>query len=100
MADKDSVLAAVYAAIDEVNQDLPDDEQIPKALVTVLVGSGGLDSLVLVNLIGETEDKIEDEFDVSISLADESAMGQESSPFANIGSVVEYIVTLIEAEDD
>ena len=101
MADKAEVLEAIYTAINEVNEELSDDEQIAKGPNTVLVAkSGGLDSLALINLIGEVEDKIEDEFDASITLADENAMTMENSPFATIDSLAAYIVTLIEAEAD
>jgi acyl carrier protein len=57
-----------------------------------LYGSAGLlDSLSLVNLIVLTEERIEDEFGVGIILASEKAMSQKRSPFATIGSLVDYI---------
>ena len=47
-----------------------------------LIGQDGLlDSLGLVNLILLVEERIADELGVSVTLADEKAMSQRSSPF-------------------
>ena len=60
---------------------------------------GILDSMGLVSLITELEEKIEEEFDVSLTLADESAMSQKKSPFLTISSLAKYILNLIEREE-
>lgn len=60
--------------------------------------SGGLDSLGLVVLIGELEERIDDEFDMQITLADEKAMSQTVSPFRSIQSLAHYIYKLINYE--
>ena len=53
---EDAVLAAVYEAVDRLNEMSPPDRRVPKNPDTRLVGSGGyLDSLGAVNLIVETE---------------------------------------------
>jgi len=101
MAERSEVLKVVYAAIDEVNESLPADEQVPKDEGTILVDkSGGLDSLVLINLVGEIEDRVEDDFDASITIANEDAMSQENSPFKTVGSLVDYVCKLIEEDDN
>ncbi|MCB0723894.1 MAG: acyl carrier protein [Ignavibacteriae bacterium] len=56
---------------------------------------GNLDSIALVNLIISVETTVEDEMGKVITLADERAMSQESSPFATIGSFTDYIIQLI-----
>ncbi|MCB0722460.1 MAG: acyl carrier protein [Ignavibacteriae bacterium] len=56
---------------------------------------GNLDSIALVNLIVAVETSVEDEFEKSITLADERAMSQESSPFKTIGSLADYVIQLI-----
>jgi acyl carrier protein len=62
---------------------------------TVLLGkSAVLDSLGLVRLVLEVEQRIADTFDWSVSLADERAMSQHRSPFRTVGSLAEYITTL------
>jgi acyl carrier protein len=50
-----------------------------------------LDSMGLVNLIVEVEQNLEDEYDVTVVLADERAMSQKHSPFRSVGSLVDYI---------
>ncbi len=64
---------------------------------TALFGKGGLlDSLGLVTLVVAVEETIEDQYSVSISLADQRAVSQRHSPFRSIGSLAEYAGRLIE----
>ena len=82
----------IIIAVQEINEQLPQEQQISKTSKTVLFGkSGQLDSLGLVNLLVIIEQNIEDEFDVSITLADERAMSQKHSPFRTIGTLADYI---------
>jgi acyl carrier protein len=50
-----------------------------------------LDSMGLVNLIVEVEQRLEEELDVTIVLADERAMSQKNSPFRSVQSLTDYI---------
>jgi acyl carrier protein len=62
---------------------------------TYLIGSGSLlDSLGLVNLIVDLEQRLENEHGISITLADERAMSQKHSPFRTVGSLADYICLL------
>ena len=94
---RERVLRAVYAAVDELNLDLPEGERLEKSLDTELFGrSGHLDSLGLVGLIVAVEETVLSEFDRGVTLADEKAMSRKSSPFRSIGSLVDYIGELFE----
>lgn len=63
---------------------------------TVLFGDRGiLDSMGLVSLITDLEEKIEHELNISLILADEQAMSQKRSPFRTVSSLSEYIFRLI-----
>ena len=63
---------------------------------TKLFGSSGvLDSVGIVFLITELEEKVYDEFDVEITLADERAMSQRTSPFRNVESLAKYLSELV-----
>lgn len=63
---------------------------------TVLFGDRGiLDSMGLVSLITDLEEKFEQESNVSLILADERAMSQKRSPFRTVSSLSEYIFGLI-----
>ena len=60
---------------------------------TRLIGSSSeFDSSDLVQIIVEIEDKINQEFNTDITLTDEKAMSRTTSPFVNIGTLVNFIV--------
>ncbi len=97
MNNKKQVLRVIFKVIDEINQLLPEDRQMEKSIDTDLFGrSGNLDSMGLVTLIVTTEQKIEEELGVSITIADERAMSQKNSPFKTIGTLAEYTLLLLE----
>ena len=97
MSIKERVIHRIYNVIDEVNDQYEKDKQLEKSLDTVLFGKGGkLDSLGLVHLIVATEEKIEDEFEIAITIADEKAISQRRGPFKTIGSLADYVVALLE----
>lgn len=87
----------VFAAIDELNEQR--DAPLPKDDDTVLFGRDAqLDSLGLVNLVVAIEEQVADAFDVSLSLADEDALAQESSPFHTVGTLTAYVCSRLERE--
>jgi acyl carrier protein len=66
---------------------------------TYLIGSGSLlDSLGLVTLIVDLEQRLENEYGISLTLADERAMSQKNSPFRTVRSLADYICLLIAVE--
>ena len=97
MVSRDKIIQTIFDVIDELKQQVPVIQHLDKSVDTVLFGqSGQLDSLGLVNLIVATEQKIEEEFGVAMTLADEKALSHESSPFRTIGTLVDYISLLLE----
>lgn len=94
------VTHAIFKAIDELNEELPSEEKLNKSEATILYGQvGALDSLALVNLIVAAEEHIEEEFGVSIVLADERAMSQRNSPFRTVGALADYASMLLGEND-
>ena len=86
------VVEKILQAIEEINDQLPQKQKLAQSTSTVLFGKDGkLDSLGLVNLLVIIEQNIEDEFDISITIADERAMSQKHSPFRTIGTLAKYI---------
>ena len=85
-------LKDVKEALDEENLDLLDSD------ICLFGQKGILDSMGLVSLITDLEERIENEFGVSLILADESAMSQKKSPFRTVSSLAKYIYRLIEEE--
>ena len=97
---ENKILETIFEVIDEFNDQDDQEDKIKKSSETILMGQGSdLDSLGLVNLIVAIQG-IEDAFDVSITLADERALSQESSPFRTVNSLCEYIFILIKEEMD
>lgn len=97
MIQKDRVAQAIFRAIDEINQQMPSTQRLDKSIETALAGrSGSLDSLMLVNLIVATEESIEEEFGFMINIADQQAMSQENSPFQTVGTLSDYISSILE----
>lgn len=63
---------------------------------TRLFGSSGLlDSLGLVSVLMDIEQQVGDIAGVNITIADERAMSQERSPFRTIGSLTDYVMSLL-----
>ena len=90
------IIKLIFYTIDEINSQLSKKQQLKKSTKTVLFGKdGNLDSLGLVSLLVIIEQNIEDEFDVSITIADERAMSQKHSPFRTIGTLADYIDMLL-----
>ena len=87
---------AIYKAVDGFNEQSDKNHQLKKSPTTILFGKGGqLDSVELVTLIIEVEEKILDEVGVSITLADERALSQKNSPFLTLQTLTEYVTLLI-----
>ena len=58
-----------------------------------------LDSLGLVELLVDVEQRLEEEYGVSITINDDRAVSQKKSPFRTIGSLVDYILSSFEGGD-
>jgi acyl carrier protein len=97
MPDRESVRHVIYAAIDEHNEAVEAPARLAKSEDTVLFGRGGsLDSVGLVSLIVGVEQGIEERFGVCMTLADERAMSQKSSPFRSVRALTEYVHACLE----
>lgn len=94
---KEKIEKIVLESLVELNEEMENDQLTNPSKDTKLYGSNGaLDSLALVSLITDLEDKVSDEFDKDIVLADEKAMSQRISPFRTVESLVNYISKLLE----
>lgn len=87
----------IIEVLKELNEELENESFNEPNLKTKLYGGGsGMDSLSLVSFITDVEERISDEFDADIVLADEKAMSAATSPFRNIESLALYIENLLE----
>lgn len=89
-------LAEILSNYDESNKITIDDIDD----TTQLVGPHSLiDSLTLVSFIVDIEQKVNEKYDVSITIVDERAMSQQKSPFKTIETLTKYVGFLIEEQD-
>jgi acyl carrier protein len=99
MSDQERIVKAVYAAVDELNQQLPKGVSVDKSLDAPLYGAAGkLESLDFVTFIMEVEQKIKTEFGVDITIADEHLLSKEQSPFSSVRTLVEYLKEVLQQE--
>jgi acyl carrier protein len=95
---KENVTKIVLDCLRELNTQVGSPELENPTLETRLYGAkSALDSIHLVTLIADIEEKIGETFGRDIILADERAMSQKRSPFARVGTLVDYAVELLEA---
>jgi len=93
---KDKILPIIYAALKDAGEELGKPELANPDPETRLYGRNGhLDSLALVNLLADVEQRVADDLGKNIVLADERAMSQKRSPFASAGTLADYIEILL-----
>jgi len=66
---------------------------------THLIGEKSiLDSLSLVSLLVDVEQKVNSKYGVSITIANERALSQKKSPFRTIKTLADYVHLLVEEQ--
>jgi acyl carrier protein len=86
----------VLSTLVEMGEDDDNEALINAHEKTKIFGTNGvLDSVGIVFLITELEEKISDDFNCDITLADEKAMSQVTSPFRNVETLAKYIEQLV-----
>lgn len=95
-----SLNEAINLVIETLKESIDDDTEIQKKKEisaanseTKLFGREGiLDSMDIVILLADLEEKLDAQYDIIISLADDSIMSKAKSPFRNVKSLSKYIV--------
>jgi acyl carrier protein len=99
MIERDIANAIVVASLAEVfvQSGMPAPESVTGD--TVLVGKDAvLDSLGVVSLIVEVEQRVEAEHGVSVTLANDKAMSQRNSPFRTVAVLTDHLVAMVAEE--
>jgi acyl carrier protein len=95
MLTKENVLEIIFRALQNLNDELGDNDKFEAGPNTPLFGPNAtLDSLALVSVIVDVEGDVSTALGRSISLTDDRAMGQEISPFDDVQTLLNYILTL------
>lgn len=97
---------AVKLILDSLKEGIDDTTEESKKLniadasseTRLFGGDGLLDSLGVVILLTDLEDKLDEEFDVAVSLASDSTMSRTRSPFRTVKSLAEYMVLAVVEE--
>ena len=89
------MISSLHDVLSQMDK-LPAD---PVGESTRLIGSEAvLDSLGLVTLVIDLEQRLEEQHGMSLVLADDRAMSQGNSPFRTVQALTDYISLLIEEE--
>lgn len=95
---RDKIISLIIATVQDLKDLKKSSSNDLVTQSTVLFGGEGLfDSLGLVTLIVDVEQKLED-LGVSITLGDERAVSQKQSPFRTVQSLTDYICQLIDEQ--
>lgn len=100
--ERGKILEIVYASIETINEQLQaQEDHLELNEETRLFGRDSkLDSLSLVTLIIDIEQRLVDEFSFEVSLTDEKAISQKRSPFRSVKSIVDYTCSLKVANEN
>jgi acyl carrier protein len=87
----------VLNAVIEIGRNIDNSNLKSAEKTTRLYGKdGNLDSLSLIRLAISIEENLSDELDLEISIVDDKAMSQTRSPFRDVQSLIDYIVSICE----
>lgn len=89
------ILKLTLETVKEIGEDQDNQNLIEASEDTRLFGEN-LDSMGIVFLVTDLEGRISEEFDVDLTLADERAMSQKTSPFRSVKTLANYVYMLIE----
>lgn len=90
------VMTLVVSSMRDVLSEKDESPSDPMGEFTYLIGSKSvLDSLGLVTLVVELEQRLEEEYGVPLVLADDSEIVRKNSPFQTVKSLTDYICSLI-----
>jgi acyl carrier protein len=94
---RDLVFTSFTDALNGRSEEVPADFEVAES--TPLIGHESLlDSLGLVQLIVDLEQRVEEASGVIITIADDRAMSQRNSPFRTAGTLTDYIYLLTEEQ--
>lgn len=91
----DNILDLVLEVVKEIGEDQSNQTLIDATENTKLFGEN-LDSMGIVFLVTDLETRISEELNVDLTLADERAMSQKTSPFRSVKTLASYASNLIE----
>lgn len=96
---RSDIVSMVLSSLEEVLAMADGNSSAAMGEETYLIGRDAvLDSMGLVTLIVDVEQRLEEEYGLVLVLADERAMSQKHSPFRSVRSLTDYICRLMEQQ--
>ncbi|MBR2149279.1 MAG: hypothetical protein IKK93_05910 [Campylobacter sp.] len=94
---QEKVANLIFEVLSSLNEELENSNFNNPTLETKLYGiDGNLDSLALVSFIADLEELLSSELNLDIILADEKAMSGKNSPFKDVQTLVNYIISKVD----
>ena len=98
---KEKIQEIILDSIKEFNKEKAKDEVLEISNDTTLLDvNGKLDSLDFITLIVIIENNVFDKLGKNITIVSEKAFSKKYSPFKDVKSLTEFIVELLESEDN
>lgn len=89
----EQITALVRDAVSDLNDELQYESlESPNDDTVIFGGEDGIDSLSLVRLVVDIEQRVKESTGKSVSLTDEKAMSAKRSPYRSVGSLTEFVV--------
>lgn len=97
---RNDIANIVLETLHDLGEDIDNSDLTAADEATRLFGARSpLDSMNLVNFIADVEERLSDDFQIDITLANQSAMSRTHSPFRRVSSCIDYIMELINKTD-
>lgn len=97
MGSEEKITRAVYAAVDDLNEQ---GVEVAQSLDAPLYSAAGkLESLDFITFITKVEENINAEFGTDITIANENLLSKQKSPFSSLRTLIEYLGELVEEDD-
>ena len=94
--ERERIMQALLAAVREVNRTLSAEQRLEESADTVIVGDcGRLDSFGLVNFVVAVQQQVEEEFGVSVVMAEEVMAFEDVSVEITLGLLVERLESIL-----
>jgi len=92
---RSQIVDIIRAAVENESAMRSEPISLAEGEATALYGAHGqIDSMGLVSIIVDVEQGIERELGIHVTLVSDTAMSARRSPFATIGSMADYALTL------
>ena len=97
--ERQQILSLIYTSIETINEMKIDEDKLELKENTLLFGPDSkLDSLGLVNLIVDIEQRFSDKFGIEIILTDERVMTDDTIVFESVKTLADYISSVLKED--